>query len=116
MAKNLVVYEPDWVKSNKRVINKAFNKKSKIPKGDIFRKASREQKFLGRTFPRAIGGATKWLWRHPLTATAAWIGGELGYKKATKGRKWLTRRYQSLEGSQRKIARGKLYQGGHYDV
>ena len=110
MAKELVVYKQKIKKAN------MASKSKGIAKGDIWKKASREQKFLGRTFPRAIGGATKWLWRHPLTATAAWIGGELGYKKATKGRKWLTRRYQSLEGSQRKIARGKLYQGGHYDV
>jgi len=76
MGKNLVVYKPDWVKSNERVINKAFNKKSKIPKGNILAKASREQKFLGKTLPRLALGAAKLAWKHPITATATWLIGK----------------------------------------
>ena len=81
MGKALIKYESDWVKSNKRVINKSFNKKSKIPKGNILAKASREQKFLGRTLPRMIGGLAKFAWKHPITSTAAWLVGERMLKK-----------------------------------
>ena len=63
MAKDLIVF-------------KDIKKKSKVPKGDIFRKASREQKFLGKTLPRMIGGAAKFVWKHPVSTTAAWLIGE----------------------------------------
>ena len=76
MGKALIKYEPDWVKSNKRVINKSFNKKSKIPKGNILAKASREQKFLGRTLPRMIGGLAKFAWKHPISTTVGYVVGE----------------------------------------
>jgi|TARA_Y100000034_G_C6712715_1_gene314920 hypothetical protein len=56
MAKDLVIYKN--------------TKKSKIPKGDIFRKASKEQRFLGKTLPRMAWGAAKWAWRHPIASTA----------------------------------------------
>ena len=57
MAKDLVIY-------------KSTKKKSKIAKGNIFAKASREQKFLGKTLPRMVWGAAKWAWRHPIASTA----------------------------------------------
>ena len=63
MAKELVLYKPK-------------SKKSKISKGNIFAKASREQKFLGKTLPRIIGGAAKFVWKHPVSTTAAWLIGE----------------------------------------
>ena len=56
MAKDLVIYKN--------------TKKSKIPKGDIFRKASKEQRFLGKSLPRMAWGAAKWAWRHPIASTA----------------------------------------------
>ena len=110
MGKELVVYKQKIKRAN------IASKSTGIAKGDIWKKASKEQRFLGKTLPKMLLGAAKFAWKHPITTAATWIGGELGYKKATKGRKWLTRKYQSIEGSQRKIARGKLYQGGHYDV
>ena len=75
MAKELVVYKKKIKKAN------MASKSKGIAKGDIWKKASREQRFLGKTFPRVIGGAAKWLWRHPLTATAAWLVGERMLKK-----------------------------------
>ena len=68
MAKELVVYKPK-------------SKKSKISKGNIFAKASKEQKFLGKTLPRMIGGLAKFAWKHPITSTAAWLVGEKMLKK-----------------------------------
>ena len=56
MAKDLIIYKN--------------TKKSKIPKGDIFRKASKEQRFLGKSLPRMAWGAAKWAWRHPIASTA----------------------------------------------
>ena len=63
MAKDLIVF-------------KDTKKKSKIPKGDIFRKASTEQKFLGKTLPRIALGAVKFVWKHPISTTAAWLIGK----------------------------------------
>ena len=63
MAKDLVIY-------------KSTKKKSKIAKGNIFAKASREQKFLGKTLPRMALGAAKLAWKHPITATATWLIGK----------------------------------------
>ena len=65
MAKELVIY-------------KNTKKKSKIAKGNIFAKASREQKFLGKTLPKMALGAAKFAWKHPITTTAAWlVGGKM---------------------------------------
>ena len=63
MAKELVVYKPK-------------SKKSKISKGNIFAKASKEQKFLGKTLPKALLGVAKIAWRHPISTTAAWLVGD----------------------------------------
>ena len=63
MAKELVVYKPK-------------SKKSKISKGNIFAKASKEQKFLGKTLPKALLGVAKIAWRHPISTTVGWLAGE----------------------------------------
>ena len=63
MAKELVVYKPK-------------SKKSKISKGNIFAKASKEQKFLGKTLPRMIGGLAKFAWKHPISTTVGYVLGE----------------------------------------
>ena len=79
MGKELTIYKN----------TKVTGKKSKIAKGDIFKKASRQQKFLGKTLPRTLWGAAKWAWRNPLTATGAWIGGELAVKSFKASQKHL---------------------------
>jgi hypothetical protein len=74
MAKDLIIYKN--------------TKKSKIPKGDIFRKASKEQRFLGKTLPKMAWGAAKWAWRHPIASTALTFapkGISKLYKTADKG-------------------------------
>jgi hypothetical protein len=63
MAKDLIVF-------------KDTKKKSKIPKGNILAKASREQKFLGKTLPKALWGVAKFAWKHPISTTATWLIGE----------------------------------------
>ena len=63
MAKELVLYKPK-------------SKKSKISKGNIFAKASKEQKFLGKTLPRMIGGLAKFAWKHPISTTVGYVLGE----------------------------------------
>ena len=63
MAKELVVYKPK-------------SKKSKISKGNIFAKASKEQKFLGKTLPKALLGVAKIAWRHPISTTVGYVLGE----------------------------------------
>ena len=79
MAKELVVYKPK-------------SKKSKISKGNIFAKASKEQKFLGKTLPKALLGVAKIAWRHPISTTVGWLAGEkLGkttHLKFPQQRKW----------------------------
>ena len=64
MAKELVVYKPKITAKKSR-----YNKK-RIPKGNIFAKASKEQRILGKTLPRMAWGAAKWAWKHPITFTA----------------------------------------------
>ena len=63
MAKELVLYKPK-------------SKKSKISKGNTFAKASKEQKFLGKTLPRMIGGLAKFAWKHPISTTVGYVLGE----------------------------------------
>ena len=67
MAKELVVYKPKITAKKSR-----YNKK-RIPKGNIFAKASKEQRFLGKTLPRMAWGAAKWAWRHPIASTALFM-------------------------------------------
>ena len=65
MAKELVIYKN----------TKVTGKKSKIAKGNIFAKASREQKFLGKTLPKMAWGVAKWGWKHPIASTVLTIAG-----------------------------------------
>ena len=70
MGKELVVYK-------RKLKNAKIASKSKgIPKGNILAKASREQRFLGKTLPKMLWGAAKLAWKHPITTTAAWLVGE----------------------------------------
>ena len=70
MAKELVVYKQKIKKAN------IASKSKGIAKGDIWKKASKEQKFLGKTLPKALLGVAKIAWRHPISTTAAWLVGE----------------------------------------
>ena len=75
MGKELVVYK-------RKLKNAKIASKSKgIPKGNILAKASREQRFLGKTLPKALLGVAKIAWRHPISTTAAWLVGERMLKK-----------------------------------
>ena len=75
MGKELVVYK-------RKLKNAKIASKSKgIPKGNILAKASREQRFLGKTLPKMLWGAAKLAWKHPITSTAAWLVGERMLKK-----------------------------------
>ena len=51
---------------------KAFTQKVK----QFGSKASGEQKFLGKTLPRIALGAVKFVWKHPISTTAAWLIGK----------------------------------------
>ena len=56
-------------------------------------KASREQKFLGKTLPKLALGAAKFAWKHPITTTIGWLGGKQLLKtkpglKFSKYRQW----------------------------
>jgi hypothetical protein len=70
MGKELVVYQKKIKRAN------IASKSKGIAKGNIWKKASTEQKFLGRTLPRMIGGLAKFAWKHPISTTAAWLVGE----------------------------------------
>jgi len=75
MAKELVVYKKKIKKAN------MASKSKGIAKGNILAKASREQRFLGKTLPKMLWGAAKLAWKHPITTTAAWLVGERMLKK-----------------------------------
>ena len=60
MAKDMVVWKQKIPKTNKK----------KIAKGNIMAKATKEQRFLGKSLPRMAWGAAKWAWKHPITFTA----------------------------------------------
>ena len=52
------------------------------------KKASGEQRFLGKTLPKALWGTAKWAFRHPITATALTFAPKVigkAYKRADKG-------------------------------
>jgi hypothetical protein len=66
------------------------NYKQKLKKNikKISKKTTREQRFLGKTLPRAIGGLAKFAFKHPITATALTFAPKViskAYKKADKG-------------------------------
>ena len=72
--RELVVYKPKIKKST-------IKKTSKIPKGNILAKASREQKFLGKTLPKILWGAAKFAWKHPISTTVGYLVGERMLRK-----------------------------------
>jgi len=52
------------------------------------KKMSGQQKFLGKTLPKALLGTAKWAFRNPITATALTFAPKVigkAYKKADKG-------------------------------
>ena len=51
-------------------------------------KMTKQHKFLGKTLPRAIGGAAKFAFKQPLTVAGAYIGAKLvgkAFRRADKG-------------------------------
>lgn len=96
MAKELVVYKPKITAKKSR-----YNKK-RIPKGNIFAKASKEQRFLGKTLPRMAWGAAKWAWRHPIASTALFMAPSIG-KKLGATKKFSFPEFRQFDKRGRKI-------------
>tara|TARA_B100000029_G_scaffold489974_1_gene548328 strand:- start:51 stop:344 length:294 start_codon:yes stop_codon:yes gene_type:complete len=96
MAKELVVYKPKITAKKSR-----YNKK-RIPKGNIFAKASKEQRFLGKTLPRMAWGAAKWAWRHPIASTAILMAPSIG-KKLGQSKKFSFPEFRQFDKRGRKI-------------
>ena len=96
MAKELVVYKPKITAKKSR-----YNKK-RIPKGNIFAKASKEQRFLGKSLPRMAWGAAKWAWKHPIASTALFMAPSL-LKKAGQSKKFSYPEYRQFNKKGRKI-------------
>ena len=51
-------------------VNGNYKKKLKKTFKKISKKPTAEQRFLGKTLPRAIGGVAKFAFKHPISATA----------------------------------------------
>tara|TARA_R100001443_G_scaffold97_4_gene382 strand:- start:1695 stop:1961 length:267 start_codon:yes stop_codon:yes gene_type:complete len=51
-------------------VNGNYKQKLKKTFKKISKKTTREQRFLGKTLPRAIGGLAKFAFKHPISATA----------------------------------------------
>ena len=96
MAKDLVVYKPQITKKKR-----TYNKKN-VAKGNIFAKASKEQKFLGKTLPRMAWGAAKWAWRHPIASTALFMAPSIG-KKLGQSKKFSFPEFRQFDKRGRKI-------------
>ena len=96
MAKELVVYKPKITAKKSR-----YNKK-RIPKGNIFAKASKEQRFLGKTLPKMAWGAAKWAWRHPIASTAILMAPSIG-KKLGQSKKFSFPEFRQFDKRGRKI-------------
>jgi hypothetical protein len=96
MAKDLVVYKPKITKKKH-----TYNKKN-VAKGNIFAKASKEQRFLGKTLPRMAWGAAKWAWKHPIASTALFMAPSL-LKKAGQSKKFSYPEYRQFNKKGRKI-------------
>ena len=96
MAKELVVYKPKITAKKSR-----YNKK-RIPKGNIFAKASKEQRFLGKTLPKMAWGAAKWAWRHPIASTALFMAPSIG-KKLGATKKFSFPEFRQFDKRGRKI-------------
>ena len=82
MAKELVKY-------SKITAAKGSMKKWYVGMG---KKATAEQKFLGKTLPKALLGAAKFAFRHPITTAVGAVGlkklGQTVHLKFPKERKW----------------------------
>ena len=51
-------------------VNGNYKKKLKKTFKKISKKTTADQRFLGKTLPRAIGGVAKFAFKHPISATA----------------------------------------------
>jgi hypothetical protein len=82
MAKELVKY-------SKITAAKGSMKKWYVGMG---KKATAEQKFLGKTLPKALLGAAKFAFKHPITTAVGAVGlkklGQTVHLKFPKERKW----------------------------
>ena len=96
MAKDLVVYKPQ-ITNKKRTY-----KKKNVAKGNIFAKASKEQRFLGKSLPRMAWGAAKWAWKHPITFTALTLAPSIG-KKLGASKKFSFPEFRQFDKRGRKI-------------
>ena len=71
MAKELIVYKkPKPAKGNIFARRKAAARKVRMTAGGIAAKASGQQKFLGKTLPKALFKTAKFAFKNPITATA----------------------------------------------
>ena len=70
----------------------AYKSKVKSTFKDIAKKSTREQKFLVKTLPKALLGAAKFAFRHPITTAVGAVGlkklGQTVHLKFPKERKW----------------------------
>ena len=66
------------------------------------KKASGEQRFLGKTLPKALWGTAKWAFRHPITATALAFTPKL-IKKMAHSPKFSYPKYRQFDKRGRKI-------------
>ncbi len=117
MAKDLVIYKP---KIDKTGATTLYQRKSgtyaagktrkytkrKHAKGNIFakagKKASGEQRFLGKTLPKMAWGAAKWAWRHPIASTAILMAPSIG-KKLGASKKFSFPEFRQFDKRGRKI-------------
>ena len=84
-GKNLVKYSK--ITAAKGRIKGGYEASKKWAVG-MGKKATGEQRFLGKTLPKALWGTAKWAFRHPITATALAFTPKViskAYKKADKG-------------------------------
>ena len=117
MAKDMVVWNPQI---NKTGATTLYQRKSgtyaagktrkytkrKHAKGNIFakagKKASGEQRFLGKTLPKMAWGAAKWAWRHPIASTAILMAPSIG-KKLGQSKKFSFPEFRQFDKRGRKI-------------
>ena len=74
----------DFMSRAGKITKKGFRESKKFAIG-IGKKTTWEQRFLGKTLPKALWKTAKWGFKYPLTV----IGGTLAYKGAKAlGTKW----------------------------
>ena len=79
MAKELIVYKkPKPAKGNIFARRKAAARKVRMTAGGIAAKASGQQRFLGKTLPKALFKTAKFAFRNPITV----VGTALAFKGA----------------------------------